>query len=255
VCASFSTNNRINCSGCVASSELCSWCGTATTGSCHAASGTGAAALCTFLLNGQLLSGAAAAGQCINNTVPNYCPTYQKACECKADPDCVPCLGAQQTTANDCSVETRCVAKSEAAARCTANAAYNRSLLVTDALALNCATLPDTCPALDAVITAAATTAAAATTTAVGGSGGPSNSSSTTTGGALPDACDAISIVEECKTRCVTADKIDQCTCSGSNKIISCVAATTVATVTSTAATVAAASALFHTGLLIRWAL
>jgi hypothetical protein len=240
VCASFSTNNRINCSGCVASSELCSWCGTATTGSCHAASGPAAALLCTILLSGQVLSGATAVGQCINNTVPNYCPTYPTACECKADPDCVPCLGAQQTAA-DCSVESRCVAKSEAAARCTANAAYNRSLLVTDALALNCMTLPDTCPALDAAISAAA----AATTTRA----------ATTTGGALPDACDAISIVEECKTRCGAADKIDQCTCNGANKIISCFGATTVATVTSAAATVVAASALFHTGLLIRLAL
>jgi hypothetical protein len=233
----------------VASSELCSWCGTATTGSCHAASGPAAALLCTILLNGQVLSGATAVGQCINNTVPNYCPTYPTACECKADPDCVPCLGAQQT-ATDCSVESRCVAKSEAAARCTTNAAYNRSLLVTDALALNCMTLPDTCPALDAAISAA-TTAAAATTAG----GGPSSSNSTTAGGALPDACDAISIVEECKTRCGAADKIDQCTCNGANKIISCFGATTVATVTSAAATVVAASALFHTGLLIRLAL
>jgi uncharacterized membrane protein YgcG len=238
-CAVHSTNNRINCNSCVRdTTNSCSWCGTASTGSCHATSGTSADFLCNLLLRGQLITAASVtanaslANQCPTGTTPNYCPTYLGCAACQADADCAFCISFDDS----CFREGRCVSKSDRQAVCTNNPDLKRPHIIGPApdLDVTCANVPTSCSDLDAIVgTSGGGTAGPTTSGGSGGTSGPAGGS--TTGGGtnasgggggttatLPSACDDIAILDKCVKQCVTGSNVDQCKCVDGAESITC---------------------------------
>eukprot|EP01108_Squamamoeba_japonica_P003454 TRINITY_DN2810_c0_g1_i1.p1 TRINITY_DN2810_c0_g1~~TRINITY_DN2810_c0_g1_i1.p1 ORF type:complete len:335 (+),score=28.78 TRINITY_DN2810_c0_g1_i1:47-1051(+) len=187
-CASFSTENNLNCTGCLAT-EGCGWCaispGAQGTGSCHAASGSMAQTVCSLLSGGSgvfVTESNRAEEVCPASEVPNYCPTYLLNCDgCSADPDCGICVDF--SNADSCQGVERCIPRVNADTDCRNNELLFRGTFLPDLDDATCEGAPTTCAELDAAlgITPAPTSGDASTTTAAGGPT-TTNSSETTSG-------------------------------------------------------------------------
>mmetsp|Transcript_13253 Transcript_13253/g.22802 ORF Transcript_13253/g.22802 Transcript_13253/m.22802 type:complete len:322 (+) Transcript_13253:42-1007(+) len=200
-CAAFSTNNTIDCAGCLAAG--CGWCKVGSnTGSCHNGA-SDAGSICGVLYtNAKYLEGNSSTtlAECPAPDEPiNYCPLYLSDCDaCTGDASCGLCIEYQNNVT--CTLKSTCMASVDKDALCLNNDELFMAQWLPDT-SIQCSQLRDSgirrplaqCRGL----TTSSTAAGATSTTAAGGAtpapgNGDGSVSSTlpvagTSGGTLAD--------------------------------------------------------------------